>query len=170
MESQISSKSGFSELSTEDKFHALFAKALQCQTKKFKSIVAIVDVNSLAGLRKYWNTSLPPEVEDSFEQFFTAHEENSTSENVDKKGLLANKPVVAVGAGATAVLGASSLSKLGPASTFMKLVVYKIPASLKISLAQSQKAVAIALSKTLGPSKVVVPGIGSSGAKATLKV
>ncbi|OVA11886.1 hypothetical protein BVC80_747g7 [Macleaya cordata] len=167
MGNQISSNSGFSELSTEDKFHALFAKALRSQTKKFKSVVAIVDASSLAGLRKHWNIPLPPEVEESIDQFFTAHDENLASENVDRKGILSNKPVVAVGAGATAVLGASSLSKLGSASTFMKFVAFKVPVSLKLTLAQSQKAVAIALSKILGPSKVVIPGIGSSGVKTT---
>uniref|UniRef100_A0A5B7BF63 Transmembrane protein n=1 Tax=Davidia involucrata TaxID=16924 RepID=A0A5B7BF63_DAVIN len=163
-----SAKTEFSELPVEDKSHALLAQALRSQTKKFKSIVAIVDASGLAGLRKHWNTHVPPEVKDMVEQLATKCESDGEISNYsDRNSLLTSKPVVAVGAGATAVLGASSLSKVVPASTFMKIVTFKIPASLNLILTQTQKAVAIALSKTLGPSKVVAPGFASTGAKAT---
>ncbi|TQD97632.1 hypothetical protein C1H46_016739 [Malus baccata] len=80
--------------------------------------------------------------------------------------LLTDKPLVAVGAGATAVLGASSLSKAAtlkfPASTLMKVVTFKVPASLKLFLSQTHKTVGFALSKTLGPSKMVAPGVKST--------
>ncbi|XP_026420202.1 uncharacterized protein LOC113316194 [Papaver somniferum] len=164
---QISSANGFSELSGEDKLHALFAKALQSQTEKFKSVVAIVDASTLGGLRKHWNTILPPEVDDAIEHFFTEHEENPASENTEKKGLLSKKPVVAVGAGATAVLGASSLSKLVPMSPLLKLAAYKT-AAMKFTIAQTQKALSIAFSKSLTASKLVFHGIGSSGAKTSV--
>ncbi|KAF9616011.1 hypothetical protein IFM89_027950 [Coptis chinensis] len=172
-ENDACSKLGFSEMPTEDKSQAVFAQAIRCQTKKFKSVVAIVDASSLGGLRKHWNTCVPPEVEDLIGQFVTKYEvegEIPDAENSDKKRLIPNKPVVAVGAGATAVLGASSLSKALPASTFMKLVTYKIPASLKLALVQTQKAVAISLGKALGPSQVLGPGILTSGAKSTSAV
>jgi hypothetical protein len=71
--------------------------------------------------------------------------------------------VVAVGAGATAVLGASSLTKVVPMSTLTKIVTFKTPASLKIVLSQMQKLLSVAL----GPSKVVAPGFATSGAKTS---
>ncbi|KAK9287977.1 hypothetical protein L1049_016422 [Liquidambar formosana] len=157
-------KTDFSELPVEDKSHALLAQALRSQTKKFKTIVAVVDASGLAGLRKHWNTPLPPEVKDLVGKLVTnCQGDEEVSNHADRKRLLTSKPVVAVGAGATAVLGASSLSKVVPASTFMKVVTLKVPASLKLILTQTQKAVALAFSKTLGPSKVVA----SSGAKAS---
>ncbi|XP_059653493.1 uncharacterized protein LOC132300440 [Cornus florida] len=158
----------FSELPVEDKSHALLAQALRSQTKKFKSVVAIVDASGLAGLRKHWNTTVPQDVKDRVEELVTNCEsEGEISNHNGRKGLFSNKPVVAVGAGATAVLGASSLSKVVPASTFMKVATFKVPASLKLIMTQTQKAVAIALSKGIGPSKLVAPGIASSGAKTT---
>ncbi|KAE9450547.1 hypothetical protein C3L33_17551, partial [Rhododendron williamsianum] len=163
-----SDKTKFAELDVEEKSHALLAHALRSQTKNFKSIVAIVDASGLAGLRKHWNTSIPLEIKDMVEQLITDCENvEETSDHGNRKQLLTSKPVVAVGAGATAILGASSLSKAVPASTFMKVVTFKAPASLKLILTQTQKAVAIALSKTVGPSKVVAPGFASTGAKAT---
>ncbi|CAB4300363.1 unnamed protein product [Prunus armeniaca] len=49
----------------------------------------------------------------------------------------------------------------------MKVLTLKVPASLKLFLSQTHKTVGIALSKTLGPSKVVAPGFMSSGVKST---
>ncbi|PIA42894.1 hypothetical protein AQUCO_02000384v1 [Aquilegia coerulea] len=163
------SKSDFSELPTEDKSQILFAQAIRSQAEKFKSVVAIVDASSLMSLRKHWNSPVPHEVKDLIQQFITRYESEEISDtyNSDKKRLIPDKPVVAVGAGATAVLGASSLSKAVPASTLMKLATYKIPASLKIALVQTKKVVVISFSKVFGPSKVVAPGLMTSGAKST---
>ncbi|PQM33698.1 uncharacterized protein Pyn_26386 [Prunus yedoensis var. nudiflora] len=162
----------FSELPVEDKSYALFVQALRSQTKKFKTIVAVVDASGLAGLRKHWNTPVPLEVKDLVGQLVTNCEgEGEMSNDADRKRLITNKPLVAVGAGATAVLGASSFSKAVtlkvPASTFMKVLTLKVPASLKLFLSQTHKTVGLALSKTLGPSKVVAPGFMSSGVKST---
>lgn len=158
----------FSELSVEDKSQVLLKEALLDQAKKFKTIVAVVDASNLAGLRKYWNHPVPPEVKDLVRQLVTESEgQEGISKQMDMKKLLTEKPVVAMGAGATAVLGVSSLSKVVPASTIMKVVTYKTPASLKLLLTQSQKALALALGKTLGPSKVVVPGLATSGFNTT---
>lgn len=161
-----SEKTDFSDLPADEKSHALLAHALRSQTKKFKSIVAIVDVAGLAGLRKHWNTPIPGEIKDMVEQLVIDHSDNEEIGNHSerKQRLLTDNPVVAVGAGATAVLGASSLSKVVPASSLMKIFTFKIPASLKIMMTQTQKAVAIALSKTVGPSKV---GMASSGVKTS---
>ncbi|XP_058102354.1 uncharacterized protein LOC131246346 [Magnolia sinica] len=173
MEKTNSAAVEFSDLPPDEKCHVLFAQALKSQTKKFRSIVAIVDASSLAGLRKHWNTTVPLEVAELADQCFRMYdsEVEISAENTDRKRLLADKPVVAVGAGATAVLGASSLSKAVPVSTLVKVVTYKVPVSLKIGLAQMQRTAAIALTKILGPSKIVAPGIASSGAKTSaLKV
>ncbi|XP_022767857.1 uncharacterized protein LOC111312114 [Durio zibethinus] len=165
------SEIAFAELPVEDKSHALLAQALQSQAKKFKTVVAIVDASSLAGLRANWNTPVPLEVKDLVAHLVTdgvGDGDKEASNHTDKKRLLSNKPVVAVGAGATAVLGASSISKVIPASTFMKVVTLNVPASVKLVMTQTQKVVAIALGKTLGPSKLVAPGLASSGANSSL--
>ncbi|XP_075100607.1 uncharacterized protein LOC142161653 [Nicotiana tabacum] len=155
----------FSELSVEDKSHALLAQALRSQAEKFKSIVAVVDASGLAGLRKHWKINIPEEVKDIVEQLVTDSEsDGDNSSRSDRKGLLAVKPVVAVGAGATAVLGASSFSKVVPASTIVKVVTFKVPASLKLIMTQTQKALALAF----GKSNVVAPGMASSGVKSSV--
>lgn len=157
----------FSELSVEDKSHALLAEALHSQTRKVKSIVALVDASSLAGLRKHWDTPVPSEVKELVGQVVTNCElDEDLSNQADKKSLFSSKSVVAVGAGATTVLGVSSLSKMVPTSTLFKVVTFKLPTSLNFVLTQTQKTMAIALSKTLGP-KVVAPGLANSGANAT---
>ncbi|VFQ72432.1 unnamed protein product [Cuscuta campestris] len=146
----------FSELSIEDKSHALLAQALRSQTKKFKTIVAVLDARGLIGLRKHWDTHVPQEVKDMVDQLVIGWESGETSK-MDRKSLLAGKPVVAVGAGATAMIGASSLSKVVPLSTVMKVVTFKFPTSLKLMMTQSQKVAAI----MLGKSKVAAPaGMG----------
>lgn len=168
MKNRLSDKMEFYDLPDEDKSHALLAHALRSQGKNFKSIVAIVDASVLAGLRKHWSTPVPPEVRCMVEQLVTDFaEDGETPNRNDRKLSLTRKPVVAVGAGATAVLGASSLSKVVPASTFMKVVTFKVPTSLNIIMTQTQRGIAIAISKILGSSKVVAPGFASSGLKTT---
>ncbi|XP_060172396.1 uncharacterized protein LOC132603386 [Lycium barbarum] len=156
----------FSELSIEDKSHALLAQALRSQTEKFKSIVAVVDASGLAGLRKHWSANVPEEVKEIVEELVTDSEyDGENSSQSDKKGLLGVKPVVAVGAGATAVLGASSFSKVVPASTILKVVTFKVPASLKIMVTQTQKALALAFGKS---NVVGSAGMASSGVKSSV--
>ncbi|KAI6699202.1 hypothetical protein NL676_019321 [Syzygium grande] len=172
MGSGDSSKIEFADLPHEEKAQVLFAQALRSQAKKFKTIVAVVDASALAGLRKHWNTPIPLEVKDLVEELATDSAiAGEISNRGDKKRMLSGKPVVAVGAGATAILGASSLSKVLPVSTFMKLVTFKVPASFKLMLSPTQKALAMAFGKSLGPSKLAAPGLASSAAKTSaLKV
>ncbi|KAI6699205.1 hypothetical protein NL676_019324 [Syzygium grande] len=81
-----------------------FKQALRSQAKKFKTIVAVVDASALAGLRKHWNTPIPLEVKDLVEELATDSEiAGEISNRGDKKRMLSGKPVVAVGAGATAI-------------------------------------------------------------------
>ncbi|KAL3620274.1 hypothetical protein CASFOL_035186 [Castilleja foliolosa] len=160
----------FCDLPVEDKSHAILAQALQSQARKYKSIVAVVDASSLAGLRRHWKTNVPPEVKDMVDQLITNFMDGEFFNNGGKKWLLADKPMVAVGAGATAILGASSLSKVVPASTFIKITTLHVPASLKLLLTQTQKVIVLAFGKGLGPSKFVVgPGMKGSVVKAAVK-
>nr|XP_043631903.1 uncharacterized protein LOC122602678 [Erigeron canadensis] len=154
----------FSDLPNEEKSHALLANVLRSQTNNFKSIVAVLDASTLAGIRKHWNTVVPPNMKDIVEEMVAeSTKDGITTNHRDKKRRLTDKPVVAVGAGATAVLGVSSLSKAVPASTFMKVVTFKVPVSLKLMMTQTQKLVSISLTKILGPAKVVAPGMFNSG-------
>lgn len=160
-------KIDFENLSVEEKSHCLLAQALRSQAKKFKTVVAVTDAAGLAGFRKYWNTPVPEEIGDIFEEIVVCEDFGSGETTKDeKKRLLSAKPVVAVGAGATAILGASSLSKVVPMSTVMKVVTLNFPTSLKIFLTQTHKATAFALSKILGPSKVFSGAKMSSTVKA----
>jgi hypothetical protein len=147
---------GFCDLTLEDKSHALLVQALRSQTKKYKSIVAIIDVRSLAGLRKNWNTPVPEEMKNTIEDLLVADNIGDIqSNNQRKRSLIKDKPVVAVGAGAITVLGASSVSKFLPATTtFVKLVTFKLPIPLKIMAIQTQKAVSILLGKSYGVKTV----------------
>lgn len=163
----ISGKTDFQELSVEEKSHCLLAQTLRSQAKKFKTVVAVVDANSLAGLRKFWNTPIPAEYNDMVEELIVCQDINEESSKDKRKRLLSAKPVVAVASGATAVLGVSSLSKAVPVSSVVKVVMLNVPASLKLFLTQTHKATLFALSKIVGPSKFVVPGFASSGAKAS---
>lgn len=159
-------QTAFSDLPVEDRSHALLAHALKSQTAKFKSVVAIIDSAALSGLRKHWNTPVPAEVKDMVAQLVGDCKHDGENNNgVGRRRLLTDKPVVAVGAGATAVLGASSLSKVVHVSAYMKTV----PASLKLLVTQTQKVFAMVLSKTLGPSNLVHAFTGSGVKTSALK-
>ncbi|XP_048127758.1 uncharacterized protein LOC115739135 [Rhodamnia argentea] len=166
MGSSHSSKIEFADLPYVEKAQVLFAQALRSQAKKFKTIVAVVDASALAGLRKHWNTPIPPEVKDLLEELVTDPEVARDISRGGRKRMLSDKPVVAVGAGATAILGASSLSKVLRVSRFMK--TFKIPASFRLMLSPTQRALAMAFGKSLGPLKLAAaPGLASSAAKTS---
>ncbi|VVB03225.1 unnamed protein product [Arabis nemorensis] len=149
----------FSQLSSEHKSYALMADLLRSQAKNFKNIVAVIDASSLAGLRKHWRTSVPQEVKDMSEHMVQKFDDDKKTNDSKLKRLLSDKPVVAVGAGATAIWGASSLSKAISASPFLKIVTLKAPASLNLFLTHTHKAMTFAFTKA--------PGFASSGAKST---
>eukprot|EP01018_Ginkgo_biloba_P032747 Gb_36441 [translate_table: standard] len=149
----------FYELPYEEKCHVLFAQALRRQARKSDRIVAIVDASSLAGIRSYWNTPVPPEVADLAEQCFisNASETDAEEEDSESRSMLVDKPVVAVGAGAAAVVGVSSFSKIVPVSTFMKMVAFKVPALVKLGLVQTKRTAVVAAGKILSPVKILAP-------------
>ncbi|XP_071712968.1 uncharacterized protein [Rutidosis leptorrhynchoides] len=149
-----SSKVDFSALPEDEKSHALIAQSLRSQTKTFKSIVAIIDASTLSGLRKHWNTFVPTDIMDTIDDLVAESAKDGDPTNHKKRKLM-DKPVVAVGAGATAVLGASPLSKAVPASTLVKVATFKVPISVKLIMTQTQKLISLTVSKVLGPSKLV---------------
>ena len=160
-----SNKIEFSELPGDVQAQVMFTQAIRSQTDKFKTIVAVVDASVLADIRKHWDTPLPGEVKEVLGELITYSEGKGASLNHgDSKRLFTDSPVVAVGAGATAVLGASSLTKVVPMSTLTKAVTFNTPASLKIVLSQMQKLLSVAL----GSSKVMAPGFATSGAKTSV--
>lgn len=166
--SDMSKKVEFSEIPLEDKAQILFSQALRAQVKKCKTTVAVVDASALVGLRKYWYTPIPKEVEDMVGQIVTSCDDEEILNH--KKWSRYSSPVVAVSAGATAFLGVSSLSKVVPASTFMKVMTFNVSPPLKIFFSQTHKVISLALGKFFGPSKLVAPGLtGSFGKSSAFK-
>ncbi|KAL9238017.1 hypothetical protein vseg_012498 [Gypsophila vaccaria] len=163
-----SGKIDFHELSVEEKSQCLLSQALRSRVKKSKTVVAVVDANGLAGIRKFWNTPIPEEVQDIVEELGVSQGfGDEITNDGERKWRLSAKPVVAVGAGATAVLGVSSLSKAVPVSTVVKVVTMNVPTSLKLFFIHTHKATGFVLSKILGPSKLMGPGLAGSGTKAS---
>ncbi|KAD4384162.1 hypothetical protein R6Q59_011855 [Mikania micrantha] len=161
----------FSSLPDEEKSHALVARAIRSQTKNFKSIVAILDAGTLAGVRKHWNTVVPQEIMDTADELVAESANDAeTSDHSDDRRKFKNKPVVAVGAGASAVIGVSSLSKALPVSSFIKVVTFKVPFSLKLVMSQTQKLVSISINKILGPAKLITPSMFNAGVNTTSSV
>jgi hypothetical protein len=163
-----SEKLEFSELQSDEKCHILLVQALRSQLKEFDSMVAIVDASCLAGIRRHWNTPVPSEITQLASRCFNHYgDENDdkielpSPDSTDKKSWISEKPVVAVGAGGTAILGFSSLSKTVQASAFLKLAPYKSPVVLKYGLMQLQRHAAIVLSKMLPH------GFATAGSKAS---
>lgn len=164
--SGVAEKVEFSELPLEDKTQILFVQALRSQAKKFKTTVAVVDASVLAGLRKHWDTPIPKDVEDLVGQIVMSSEDDGEI-LCNKKRLLNSSPVVAFGAGATAFLGVSSLTKVVPASTLAKVATLNFSPSLKIFFSQTHRVISFAIGKSLGPSKLVAPGLTSSVGKSS---
>jgi len=168
-----SKKLEFSDLRSDEKCHILLVQALRSQLKEFDSVVAIVDASCLAGIRRHWNTPVPSEITQLASMCFNHYgDENGdkielpSAGSTDKKSWISEKPVVAVGAGGTAILGFSSLSKTVQASAFLKLAPYKSPVVLKYGLMQLQRHAAIVLSKIL-PHGFVTAGSKASALQFT---
>uniref|UniRef100_A0ACD5V403 Uncharacterized protein n=1 Tax=Avena sativa TaxID=4498 RepID=A0ACD5V403_AVESA len=156
-----SEKLEFAELPSEEKCHILLVQALRSQMREFGSVVAVVDASCLAGIRRHWNTPVPLEITQlagkCFSHYGKKNDIDSTElplDSTDKKSWIAEKPVVAVGAGGTAILGFSSLSKTVQASAVLKLVPYKTPVVLKYGIMKLQRHAAVVLSKLLSHGAV----------------
>ncbi|KAL6903607.1 hypothetical protein ACP4OV_004420 [Aristida adscensionis] len=164
-----SNKLDFSELPSEEKCHILLVQALRSQLKEFGSVVAVVDASCLTGIRRHWNTPVPPEITQLASRCFSHYGDENDGDQIeppladstDKRSWISEKPVVAVGAGGTAILGFSSLSKSLQASAFLKLAPYKSPVVLKYGLMQLQRHAAVVL------SKILPHGVVSAGSKAS---
>ncbi|XP_047074844.1 uncharacterized protein LOC124684612 [Lolium rigidum] len=146
----------FAELPSEEKCHILLVQALRSQLREFGSVVAVVDASCLAGIRRHWNTPVPSEITQlagkCFSHYGNKNDGDSSElplDSTDKKSWIAEKPVVAVGAGGTAILGFSSLSKTVQASAVFNLAPYKTPVVLKYGLMKLQRHAGVVLSKLL---------------------
>ncbi|XWS35325.1 hypothetical protein CRYUN_Cryun21dG0116300 [Craigia yunnanensis] len=161
-----SARMDFSQLPMDEKSNVLLARALRHQTKSFKSIV---EASSLRGLRKHWKTPIPMEVENLAKQSIYRHddEEESLAINTVEGKNLTDSPLLAVGAGATAVLGASSIPRVLSISNLTRLITLHVPVSLELLLSYTEMVAAIALGKAFGPTKLVAQGIATYGAKTT---
>ncbi|GJN27205.1 hypothetical protein PR202_gb15204 [Eleusine coracana subsp. coracana] len=163
------SQKDFSNLDSDEKCHILLVQALRSQLREFGSVVAVVDASCLTGIRRHWNTPVPSEITQLASRCFSHYGDEDNSDQIElsadntseKKSWISDKPVVAVGAGSTAILGFSSLSKTVHASAFLKLAPYKSPVILKYALMQLQRHAAIVL------SQVLPHGVVSAGSKAS---
>ncbi|EPS63661.1 hypothetical protein M569_11121, partial [Genlisea aurea] len=154
----------FSDLPVEEKSQAILARGIRSQTEHYKSVVAVVDASVLSGLRKHWKTIIPPGVKVMVDQLVVSSSDDTQNPKLPTgKRLIAEKPVVAVGAGATAIYGASYISKIVPVSPYIKFATLQIPSSL-------QKAFVYAYYKLLSPAKFIFPGMTKGGSAAKTAV
>ncbi|ONK77773.1 uncharacterized protein A4U43_C02F10380 [Asparagus officinalis] len=131
---QKTSKLDFSQISSEEMSNAICAQALKSQARKFGSLVAIVDVGKLAGLRRHWTTTVPPEVACLTDQCFTHY--LSGDEGTEAEPLAENP--ISFGARAT------SLLKVVPFYALVKLATFKLPVSVKFGIEHLQRTAGIA--------------------------
>lgn len=107
------------EFSEEEMANVILANALKSQARKVKSIVAIVNASSLAGIRKHWNTPVTQKIEQLADRYFTEIKGTVLPWWMEVLFLFhkIDKHVMTVGAGAS-LLGASALTKLLRRSTW----------------------------------------------------
>lgn len=173
LEKPDSDSSHFDDLSYEDKCHVLLAQALKQQAQQSQVVVAILDAGSVEGIRKHWMIPVSDDVAILAKECLVSEGEEDAgvgSEGIRRKAHLLDKPIVVVGAGAAAAVGLASLSHLAPVSTAMKVLTFKVPTIIKLSMLQTKKGAAVAMTKLLTPlTKLVVPAAKGFGpAKFTL--
>ncbi|KAJ7559077.1 hypothetical protein O6H91_04G069000 [Diphasiastrum complanatum] len=148
----------FENLSYDDKCHLVLVQALQQQLKKFTTVVAVMDASSLAGIRKYWNTVVTPEVALLAEQCFACSDLDAVNGvALDSKKL--EKQFAMVGASTVTAMGIASLSWWAPFSSFTKILILKVPTVAKLGLMQTKRNAMLAAFKVMYPAaKVATPG------------
>lgn len=167
VDKSATSKIHFDDLPYEEKCHVLLAQALKQQAQESQTVVAILDADTVAGIRKHWTTPVPDHVAALAKECLVL-DADMDNEETKKKVTLLDKAIVVVGAGAAAAVGLSSLSNFAPVSTAMKIVTFKIPTIIKLGLLQTKKGAIIAMAKLMSPvTKLMVPaakGFGPSSA------
>lgn len=169
----------FHNLSYEDKCNALLAQSLQKQAKRSGTVVAVVDVGRVPGIRQQWNQPLPEEFSSLIDECFILEDEEQESmfsqifpslgeksNHVD--GSQEKKAVVIVGAGAAAAVGLAYLPNwVAPLSPLMKLAAVKLSTLLKLGFLNTKRTLALSIAKGLpAVSKVALPSIKASAAKS----
>ncbi|CAM6093437.1 unnamed protein product [Calypogeia fissa] len=175
-ERRVSSRpADFTQLPFEEKCQALLAHALQDQAQKFNTVVAIVDSSMVPGVRRHWNTPIPPEVAAYAEYCFVDQEVEENGEGSKTFKILDNpetKAAVVVSAGAVAAAGLISLPHWASVPTFMKVFSFKVPTVLKLVFFQLKRQAFV--SSATPASNLMMPAlkaaglVPSSGAKAMI--
>jgi hypothetical protein len=170
----------FSALSYENKCNALLAQSLQQQAAKSGTVVAIMDVNRVAGIWQHWTTPVPEEVSSLTSECYitmTNAEEGSlfgkllstpNQHTMAADGSQEAMAVVMVGAGAAAAVSVLYLPKLAaPLSPLVKLAILKVSTGMKLGYLSMQRSLALAVMKGFSPvAKVLVPSMKASTVKS----
>ncbi|XP_024393122.1 uncharacterized protein [Physcomitrium patens] len=170
----------FYDLPYEDKSHAILAQSLQKEAREHGTVVAVVDVNRVAGIRQQWNQQIPedfiPLIDECYvstdevkevdflETLFSFGEKTSHHSEASQE----KKAAVVVGAGAAAAVGLAYLPHwAGPLSPLVKFVLAKSTTLFKIGFLNSKRSLALTVAKGMpGASKIVLP-VKASAAKVT---
>lgn len=167
----------FHDLSYEDKCHAVLAQSLQKQARENGTVVAVLDVTKVPGIRRQWNQPIPEEVISLIDECYISTDEiesnifetlfsmGSKGSNLTE-GRKEKKAAVVVGAGAAAAVGLAYLPQwAAPLPSLVKIIAVKASTLFKLSFLNSKRAVALSVAKSLpGASKVVLP-LKASAAK-----
>ncbi|KAH7404599.1 hypothetical protein KP509_15G033600 [Ceratopteris richardii] len=158
----------FEELPYEDVCYVVLAQALKEQLQKSHRVVAILDAGMVAGVRKYWTSTVPDHVKAlATECLILDSEESPNSEEEGSEGSMLDKPLIIVGAGAATLVGVTSSVHWGSASTAMKMFSFKIPTALKLAFIGAKKGSISSVIKAAHPitSSVFPSGKAFSAAK-----
>jgi hypothetical protein len=167
----------FHDLSYEDKCHAVLAQSLQKQARENGTVVAVLDVTKVPGIRRQWNQPIPEEVIPLIDECYISTDEIESNifetlfsmgskESNLTEGRKEKKAAVVVGAGAAAAVGLAYLPQwAAPLPSLVKIIAVKASTLFKLSFLNSKRAVALSVAKSLpGASKVVLP-LKASAAK-----
>ncbi|CAM6078794.1 unnamed protein product [Sphagnum tenellum] len=177
---QKETEADFSALSYENKCNALLAQSLRQQAAKSGTVVAIMDVNRVAGIWQHWTTPVPEEVSSLTSECYitmTNAEEGSlfgkllstpNQHTMAADGSQEAMAVVMVGAGAAAAVSVLYLPKLAaPLSPLVKLAILKVSTGMKLGYLSMQRSLALAVMKGFSPvAKVLVPSMKASTVKS----
>ncbi|KAG0591268.1 hypothetical protein KC19_1G162400 [Ceratodon purpureus] len=169
----------FHNLSYEEKCYALLAQSLQKEAREHGTVVAVVDVNRISGIRQQWNQEIPEDFIPLIDECYISTdevEEVSFFETLFSRGVMKpdhveasqeKKAAVVVGAGAAAAVGLAYLPNwAAPLTPIIKFASAKATTLLKIGFLNSKRALALTVAKGLpGASNVVLP-IKASAAKS----
>lgn len=149
----------FQNLSYQEQCNALLAQSLQKEAREHGTVVAVIDVNRIPGIRKQWNQQLPEDVIPLIDECYISVdevEEVNFLETLLPESMKHKKPesshekkaAVVVGAGAAAAVGLAYLPNwAAPLVPLLKFGSAKAGTLLKIGFLNSKRAVALSVAK-----------------------